>query len=222
MNWLAELFANGGPTMIAIACVAVGGLIIFIERTLAFRSLMPDVRDIMQRVREASIKGDAADVLASCAGAQHWLAQVLSRGIHLAMHDASEADVFNGMAREARRLTLKLRRGVGLLATLGTMAPFLGLLGTVLGIMRALKNMGASGEGGYGVVATGVAEALVTTAAGIIVAVVIVLLHQALKSMLGQAVLEVQLLVEEAAEHLTRTRDGAKARRDREGAADGG
>jgi biopolymer transport protein ExbB/TolQ len=62
----------------------------------------------------------------------------------------------------------------------------------------------------------------VTTAAGIVVAVVIVLLHQALKSMLGQAVLEVQLLVEEAAEHLTRTRDGAKARRDREEAADGG
>ena len=91
-----------------------------------------------------------------------------------------------------------------MLATLGSMAPFTGLFGTVLGIMQALKNIGQSGSGGLDVVAGGVSEALVSTAGGLAVALVIVLLHQFLKSQLANAVLEVQVLVEDAADDFAR------------------
>jgi biopolymer transport protein ExbB/TolQ len=64
-----------------------------------------------------------------------------------------------------------LRTGLGVLATVGSTAPFVGLFGTVIGIVNAFREIGATGRGGIGTVSTGIAEALVTTAVGILVAI---------------------------------------------------
>ena len=210
MTAVWELLQRGGPAMAGIALVEVAGIAIFVERLLAVRGLIPAARRLSRRMRDSASANDMASVLAHCTEASHSLAPVLGRGVELAMRGAERQEIFAVMAREARRLSIRLRRGLGLLATLGTMSPFLGLLGTVLGIMTALRDLGAQGQSGYEVVAVGVAEALITTAAGIIVAVVIVLMHQALKAHLLHVVLEVQLLVEEVADHLTRLRPSTK------------
>lgn len=202
MDQVFGLFERGGPTMFAIAGVALVGLTIFIERMLAMRGLVPELRALGRRVRDASASANMPALLTHCTEAGHNLGPVLGRGVELAMRGEDREHIFRAMSREARRLMLRLRRGLGLLAALGTMAPFLGLLGTVLGIMQALRDIGAMGGAGFDVVSVGVAEALVTTAAGIVVAVVIVILHQLLKSRLRHALLEVQLLVEEVADQL--------------------
>ncbi len=210
MTWVVSLFERGGASMFAIACIALLGITLFVERFLTLRGLVPDVRALGRRVRDAAGAGDMARVLAHCSEAQHSLAPVLGRGVELAMRGHDRDEIHAVMSREGRRLVLRTRRGLGMLATLGTMSPFLGLLGTVLGIMQALHDLGeatATGKsGGYAVVSQGVAEALITTAAGIVVAVVLVMLHQALRARLTQVVLEIQLLVEEVADHLVRTR----------------
>lgn len=204
MTELATLFERGGPSMYAIALVAVVGLTLFVERLLAVRGLVPHVRELSRRVRAAAAASDVPSLLTHCTEAGHNLAPVLGRGVELAMRGADRDHIFRAMSRESRRLTLRVRRGLGLLASLGTMAPFLGLLGTVLGIMQALRDIGQKGGGGYDVVSVGVAEALVTTAAGIVVAVVIVILHQYLRAQLRGVVLEIQLLIEEVADHVSR------------------
>jgi len=209
MDQVFGLFERGGPTMFVIAGVAALGIGLFVERILALRGLVPDVQQLSQRVRDACTAGDMPAVAALCSSARHNLAPVLGKGVELSMRDAGRDHIIEVMAREARRYSLRLRRGLGLLATLGTMAPFLGLLGTVLGIMQALRDIGSSGSAGFSVVSVGVAEALVTTAAGIVVAVAIVMLHQALKWQLNTAVLEIQLLVEDVADQLVRGRDAA-------------
>lgn len=206
MDDMVSLFQRGGPTMYAIAAAAAVAFTIVFERLLTLRGVVPSARRLGRRIRDAAYAGDLAKVASLCAGASHELAPVLGRGVELAMRGGDRDEIFAVMAREARRLAIRLRRGVGLLAVLGTMAPFLGLLGTVLGIMTALRDLGSKGQVGYEVIAVGVAEALITTAAGIIVAVVIVLLHQALKARLQHVVLEIQLLVEEIADHLMRAR----------------
>ena len=71
---------------------------------------------------------------------------------------------------------LLLERNLGFLGTMGNTAPLIGLLGTVWGIMRAFHDMASTGSAGPSVVAAGVAEALFTTAAGLLVAVPAVLL----------------------------------------------
>ena len=205
MEHIVGLFERGGPSMYAIAAVALVGCTLFIERLLTVRGLVPEIRNLARRIRDASAASDMPTLLTNCTEAKHGLGPVLGRGVELAMRGADREQIFRAMSRDARRLNRRLRRGLGLLAALGTMAPFLGLLGTVLGIMQALRDIGEKGDAGFDVVSVGVGEALVTTAAGIVVAVVIVVLHQYLKARLGAAVLEVQLLVEEASDQLAST-----------------
>jgi len=66
---------------------------------------------------------------------------------------------------------IQLKQGLGFLATIGSTAPFIGLFGTVAGIINAFRNIAATGSGGMSVVSGGIAEALVTTAMGIFVAI---------------------------------------------------
>jgi biopolymer transport protein ExbB/TolQ len=86
-----------------------------------------------------------------------------------------EADVIPAVNRAVERSSLRavadLRRGLGALATIGSTAPFVGLLGTVAGIITAFQAMAATGSGGLGSVSAGIAEALVTTAFGLLVAI---------------------------------------------------
>jgi biopolymer transport protein ExbB/biopolymer transport protein TolQ len=65
----------------------------------------------------------------------------------------------------------RFRRGMGVLATVGATAPFVGLLGTTMGLINAFNGMATSGTGGIGAISNGVAEALVTTAFGLLVAI---------------------------------------------------
>lgn len=83
----------------------------------------------------------------------------------------------------ARRQTegvRSLKRFVWLLGTIGSLAPFIGLFGTVVGIMRAFESMAATGSGGFAVVAAGISEALIATAAGIFVGVLSIFAYNAL------------------------------------------
>jgi biopolymer transport protein ExbB len=80
---------------------------------------------------------------------------------------------------------LQLERNLGFLGTMGNTAPLLGLLGTVWGIMRAFHDMARTGSAGPSVVAAGIAEALFTTAAGLLVAVPAVMLYNHFTRRLG-------------------------------------
>lgn len=204
MDRLQKLFDQGGPTLIVIAVVAAVGCGLFFERMLMVRGLVGQVRALGQRLRDLVAAGQVPDVLAACNQAPAGLATVLNRGIEAALRREPREVLLAQMNREGRRVILQIRRGLGLMATLGTMSPFLGLFGTVLGVMEALRRIGETGASGLDVVAGGVGEALVDTAAGILVAIAMVLLHQFLKAQLGLAVLEVQLLIEDAADALAR------------------
>jgi biopolymer transport protein ExbB/biopolymer transport protein TolQ len=84
-------------------------------------------------------------------------------------------DVVDTVRRAIQRATAltasDLKRGVAALATIGATAPFVGLLGTVVGIITAFQGIAATGSGGIGAVSAGIAEALVETALGLIVAI---------------------------------------------------
>ena len=90
-------------------------------------------------------------------------------------NDAGDFDVIAAVNRAVDRSSMRtvadLRRGLGGLATVGSTAPFVGLLGTVAGIITAFQSMAATGSGGLGSVSAGISEALVTTAFGLLVAI---------------------------------------------------
>src|ERR1700737_1360307 len=85
-------------------------------------------------------------------------------------HDPIEA-AERAIEREALITTADMKKGLSGLATIGTTAPFIGLFGTVIGIINAFRGMATAGATGIGAVAGGIAEALVTTALGLFVAI---------------------------------------------------
>ncbi len=87
----------------------------------------------------------------------------------------SREDLVDSVRRSIQRATAltqsDLKKGVNSLATIGTTAPFVGLLGTVVGVINAFVGIAATGSGGIGAVSAGIAEALVETALGLVVAI---------------------------------------------------
>jgi len=100
--------------------------------------------------------------------------------------DASNLAPVERARREAERqkeaLGSELRRGLGILASVGSVAPFIGLLGTVVGIISAFQGIAATGSGGLGAVSSGISEALVETALGLCVAIPAVLIFNQLSA----------------------------------------
>jgi biopolymer transport protein ExbB/biopolymer transport protein TolQ len=116
------------------------------------------------------------------------LAKVLVAGLNeLQFQEDSKANYtekVESAKRAIERATIKgvqeFKRGMSTLATIGSTGPFVGLFGTVFGIINAFKSMSISGSGGLGTVSAGIAEALITTGFGILVAVIAVWFFNAL------------------------------------------
>jgi biopolymer transport protein ExbB/TolQ len=96
--------------------------------------------------------------------------QEMQRGRHDSEYDSVEA-VERVIERVKEREQADLKRGLGGLASISSAAPFIGLFGTVVGIINAFRSMAATGQGGLGAVSAGISEALFTTAVGLVVAI---------------------------------------------------
>jgi biopolymer transport protein ExbB len=140
-----------------------------IERWWYFRSAQASPDDVLGHVRK-SLEGGQTDAAAAyCQKHPSAVAAVVAYGLlHAARarHDLEEL-----LLTKLKEERVKLERFLGVLGTLGNISPFIGLFGTVVGIIKAFRDLAASGTGGPAVVAKGIAEALVATAAGLLVAI---------------------------------------------------
>jgi biopolymer transport protein ExbB len=209
-----SLWVIGACSVIAVAAA--------LERVIALWSFGEKARALADAVGRALFRGDLDDARAQCerstsAAADVFLAALVAlapRASGLAGRPAPEATTEKLVAvveRERQRTALKLRRGLWLLATVGATAPFIGLFGTVVGIMTAFQSMAQTGQGGFAVVAAGISEALITTAAGIAVAVLAVVLYNALNTQAQKLSLQLRLLTEEYLELVKELLPGLRA-----------
>lgn len=148
--------------------LSVVSLAVALERFIHFLRHREDI-DALSRDVEASLRDGAPDkARARLHASRSHVAQVMLRALD-AM-DQGAAAVEEVIAGQSQIQKLKMERGLAFLGTLGNNAPFLGLFGTVLGIIRAFRDLAANtGEGAQAVMA-GIAEALVATAVGLLVA----------------------------------------------------
>ena len=122
-----------------------------------------------ERVREKLEEGDRTGAMGVCRKNKGTLAAAILRLLALQHPKADQlADSYQFFRA---KLQMDLSRRVGFFGTISFIAPLIGLMGTVMGIMRAFHDLAAAGAGGPAVVAAGISEALVTTAAGIGLAV---------------------------------------------------
>jgi biopolymer transport protein ExbB len=172
-DWIGAM--RSSPVMIIILACSVVTVGYALERMVYFWKRRNDPTSQMQaaaeQVRGGHLK-EAAWAVASIAHPAGPVSAQVLRNAHLPA-DAIEEKLQIALSEQR----MMLERNLGVLGTMGNTAPLIGLLGTVWGIMRAFHDMAKTGSAGPSVVAAGVAEALFTTAAGLLVAVPAVMLY---------------------------------------------
>ena len=186
----------------ALAIMSAYSLGVIAERAITFSRAKRASRDYANALRELLPSARLADAveLSRKLGRGH-LPRVL--GVAIEEYDrvlkkrraTGSFDVIAAVNRSVERSALRtvteLRRGLAGLATIGSSAPFVGLLGTVAGIITAFQSMAASGSGGLASVSAGIAEALVTTAFGLLVAIPAVMMFNHLTNRVEEMQVEI-------------------------------
>jgi biopolymer transport protein ExbB/biopolymer transport protein TolQ len=178
MGWVAQ---GIGVILIFMSMISFG---VAIERIYTFTQARKQSKlyapQVAKHLKEGRLK-DAIAISASKTYRYSHLAKVVLAGLQEYQFqqesgsNLSREDLVDTVRRAIQRASAltanDLKKGVGALATIGATAPFVGLLGTVVGIITAFQGIAATGSGGLGAVSAGISEALVETALGLVVAI---------------------------------------------------
>lgn len=186
----SQIIGHMGPPAIAVASVlvlfAIASLAVFFERLYSYSRSKRSSRTFAAEARKLIEADDLEALVTKADQARHsHLAKLLGAGAktYLDTREAQDSSLspIEATRRELLRRTeliaAKVRRGMGVLASVGSIAPFVGLLGTVFGIITAFQGIAKEGSGGLGAVSLGIAEALYETALGLVVAIPAVLAY---------------------------------------------
>jgi biopolymer transport protein ExbB/TolQ len=179
-----DLWHNMGTLAKAVVVIlfimSIWSLAVIIDRALYFSAARKQSREFAPRVAGALREGklDEAVKVADRNKKSH-LAEVVTAGLQEFRNYGSGGAVSEDQIESSKRaleraeaiVHAKLKRGLGGLATIGSTAPFIGLFGTVVGILNAFQQIATQKTSGIGAVAGGISEALVTTAFGLLVAI---------------------------------------------------
>ena len=179
-----ELLRNvglfGAAVICCLAALSIFSVAVMVDKYRRFRAAARESQDFKAEYQKFLHGGEVQELIEAVRKhPKSHVAQVVSAGI-LEYEGVREAggdavaslELVTSALRDSMSETLvQLKAGLGFLATIGSTAPFVGLFGTVAGIINAFRNIAATGSGGMSVVSGGIAEALVTTALGIFVAI---------------------------------------------------
>jgi len=212
---LVEIWESMGlmARLVAISLVGMGfaSLVVTIERFLAIGKATRLSNEFASRARTLLEDRDL-ETLRDLTGGEAYKNAPLPRLVRFGL-DAYRANVDDEavgpvemarreLARRLEQLAAEARRGMGILASTGSTAPFIGLFGTVIGIITAFQGIAASGGGGIAAVSAGIAEALIVTAIGLIVAIAAVLVFNYLTARFDKFDMTMQHAASELVDYL--------------------
>ena len=172
---LGRLYLAGGPMMHPITVCSVVAVAVIVYKLIQFRSLQLDVRDFFAHVRKELLNGRVREAAEICESSRGPAASVLHAGV--LKIGAPRGEVESAMEATALYELAQLEGKLGLLATIANLAPILGFLGTVWGMIVAFDVIHAGGLSDPSRVAGGISQALYTTAWGLIVAAIALPFH---------------------------------------------
>ncbi len=207
LNELLHYLRLGGVTLALLLIASLVALGVAIERLIALWGVSERSRNLGETVHKHLLRGDVAAARTAAERSDAVVADIFLAGFdRMERVKTNGGGVDSAVERERAQVGLKLRRNLWILATIGSITPFVGLFGTVAGIMRSFKDLGldveAGGTGGTATVMTGISEALVATAVGILVAVQAMVFYNYFQARLARVVVELRLLGDEFVELL--------------------
>ena len=201
-----QILTMGGFTLYIILACSIICLAIVIDRVRAFRKAGKlDRPAFMSRLRELILAGNADEAARFAARTSTPLTRVVNEGLVLRTSDEKSID--HAMSRRIKVETRLLERWTNIVGSIGGTVVYIGLFGTVLGIIRAFQDISASAAvgGGIAAVITGIAEALICTASGIFVAVPSVISYNLMLKKIDDIQSELELAASETADLIRRS-----------------
>jgi len=197
-----EIIQLGGIPMYIIIGFSVLAVAVGLERVFALWAYMDKARNLADTVERCLTRGAFAEGRTACERSQSPLADVFLVGYER-VGRVSVGHMAAAVHRERIKITQDLKKFVWILGTIGVTSPFIGLAGTVLGVIGAFGDIAAAeGKGGFAVVSASIAEALYVTFAGIAVAVEAVVIFNFLNQRMARMSTELRMLTEEFLEVL--------------------
>ena len=215
---LVEIWHSMGfvARVVAVSLVGMGfiSLFVVIERMLVLARTERESLLFASKARPLLDAG-AAEPLRDLARGfpRNPLARVTAIGIDTYEENLDGKDPIELTRRELVRklevFSAEARRGMGMLASIGSTAPFIGLFGTVIGIITAFQGIASAGGGGLGAVSAGIAEALIVTAVGLVVAIASVLFYNSLSGRFDRLDMRMQHAAGELVDYLEGANGGS-------------
>jgi biopolymer transport protein ExbB len=188
---MIELLQKGGFIMAIIVLLSLVGTVIIIERLLFFRKIRVDEEKMISRLKSALEKGHFDEAVSICESNPAPITNLMRVGIE--HRNYSESEIKESIMNAANLEIPRLERYLPALGTVAHIAPLLGLLGTVTGNIDAFGVLGQFAAGGDpAALANGIAEALITTAAGIVVAVPAIIFYNHLVSKVNHIIIRLE------------------------------
>jgi len=186
---ILETLQSSFTMLILLACSVIALTFIF-ERWLFLKRSAINADQFFKQIREAYQRGGIESAIAVCTTSISPLAAVVRVGLEENSRSPKDAhEIMDAVAMEERT---KLEKNLNVLGTLGNIAPLIGLFGTVVGIIRAFHAMSVNGAAGPTVISAGIAEALTTTAGGLVVAIPAVIFYNFFLRRVGNIMTDIE------------------------------
>jgi biopolymer transport protein ExbB len=180
---ILELLQVGALTTYPLGVASVLVLAIVLERFWCYWGMEKQTREVTRKVIDALARRDTSAAQTLCEKSKAPIAEIFLDGLR--WRNIALEDLERVLATSRQEGTSDLRRGLWVVGTIGSLAPFIGLFGTVVGIMKAFRQIAVEGAGGFEVVAAGISEALVATAVGLLVAIIALAFYNYLQVRVG-------------------------------------
>jgi biopolymer transport protein ExbB len=174
------LMQQGGWDMWLLLAISIIGLAVAIERLVFFAAQHGDTKGLLRTIGQKISADDLEGAVKVCQSQRGMLPRILEFGLRRG--EKNRADITDALSIALMEHLNALERNLAIIGTIAVIAPFVGLFGTVLGIIKAFQDIALKGNSTPAVVAAGVSEALITTATGLIIAVIAVVFFNYFKS----------------------------------------
>jgi len=198
---LISILNSGGGIMYVLILCSVFTVAVIIQKVLMFRRISKSDRNgLLERVKAKVTAGDFDGAQNECLSESSPFSNVLYAGI--SQHNKSDAAVESAMERRISEEVMKLEEYTGIVGTIGNTAVYIGLFGTVIGIMKAFHDISTMGQGGMNTVIVGVSEALIATAMGLLVAIPSVVAFNYFMTRIDRIMKEMEICASELYDYL--------------------
>lgn len=185
-----DLLFKGGWVMLPLVLLFFLGLVIFIERYLTIRKASRDETNLMQQVKQSITSGKLDSAIAICRSSNSALGRMLQKG--LLRIGRPIKDIEGAIENVGKLEVSKLEKNISILGIVAGIAPMLGFVGTISGVIRIFYNISLTDNISMGVIAGGLYEKMITSATGLMIGILAYVAYHVLNIMVDRVILKME------------------------------